>query len=92
MKSGYDQFFQNARKVADQQGGVKFNKKPSPTRLHLDLASEDVEQQIRRRMNMGAPKKRKKSFCSLETCRCVLHGIDDRCVGISESRRSRKSY
>ncbi|WP_413612654.1 magnesium transporter MgtE N-terminal domain-containing protein [Bdellovibrio sp. HCB-110] len=61
MKSGYDQFFQNARKVADQQGGVKFNKKPSPTRLHLDLASEDVEQQIRRRMNMGAPKKRKKA-------------------------------
>lgn len=61
MKSGYDQFFQNARKVADQHGGVKFNKKPSPTRLHLDLASEDVEQQIRRRMKMGAPKKKKKA-------------------------------
>ncbi|MEK2646812.1 MotE family protein [Bdellovibrio sp. BCCA] len=61
MKSGYDQFFQNARKVADQQGGVKFKKNPSATRLHLDLASEDVEQQIRRRMKMGAPKKRKKA-------------------------------
>ncbi|WP_295906143.1 MotE family protein [uncultured Bdellovibrio sp.] len=61
MKSGYDQFFQNARKVADQQGGVKFKKNPSATRLHLDLASEDVEQQIRRRMKMSAPKKRKKA-------------------------------
>lgn len=61
MKSGYDQFFQNARKVADQQGGVKFNKKPSSPRLHLDLASEDVEQQIRRRMKMGPPKKKKKA-------------------------------
>lgn len=61
MKSGYDQFFKNARKVADQQSGVKFQKKPAPTRLHLDLASEDVEQQIRRRMKMGIPKKKKRS-------------------------------
>lgn len=61
MKSGYDQFFQNARKVADQNGGVKFQKKPNATRLHLDLASEDVEQQLRRRMRMTQPKKRKKA-------------------------------
>lgn len=54
MKSGYDQFFKNARKVADQQGGAK-------PRLQLDLASEDVDQQIRRRMKMGAPKKKKRS-------------------------------
>lgn len=61
MKSGYDQFFKNARQVADQQGGMKFQKKPSATRLHLDLASEDVEEQIRRRMKMGAPRKRKRT-------------------------------
>ncbi|MFM6929863.1 MAG: MotE family protein [Bdellovibrio sp.] len=61
MKSGYDQFFKNARKVADQNsGGVKFTKSPTSPRLHLDLASEDIEQQIRRRMKMQAPKKRKK--------------------------------
>lgn len=60
MKSGYDQFFKNARKVADQNAGVKFTKNPASPRLHLDLASEDIEQQIRRRMKMQAPKKRKK--------------------------------
>lgn len=64
MKSGYDQFFKNARKVADENGsgkaGMKFHKNPSAPRLHLDLASEDIEQQIRRRMKMTAPKKRKK--------------------------------
>lgn len=60
MKSGYDQFFKNARKVADQNSGVKFTKNPTSPRLHLDLASEDIEQQIRRRMKMQAPKKRKK--------------------------------
>lgn len=62
MKTGYDQFFKNARKVADENGGapVKFTKNPSATRLHLDLSSEDVEQQLRRRMKMSAPKKKKK--------------------------------
>ncbi|QDK46846.1 hypothetical protein DOM22_17625 [Bdellovibrio sp. ZAP7] len=62
MKTGYDQFFKNARKVADENGGapVKFTKNPSATRLHLDLSSEDVEQQLRRRMKMTAPKKSKK--------------------------------
>lgn len=61
MKTGYDQFFKNARKVADENGGaVKFTKNPASARLHLDLSSEDVEQQIRRRMKMTAPKKSKK--------------------------------
>lgn len=55
MKSGYDQFFKDARKVASQQNG------PRP-RLQLDLSSEDSEQQIRRRMKMpAAPKRKKKS-------------------------------
>lgn len=62
MKSGYDQFFQNARKVADQNGGpVKFQKKPASPRLQLDLASEDVEQQLRRRMRMTQAKKKKRA-------------------------------
>ncbi|MEK2689009.1 MotE family protein [Bdellovibrio sp. GT3] len=61
MKSGYDQYFKNARKVADENSGsVKFTKNPASTRLHLDLSSEDVEQQLRRRMKMTAPKKSKK--------------------------------
>jgi flagellar motility protein MotE (MotC chaperone) len=60
MKSGYDQFFKNARQVADKQNGVKFTKNPKAPRLHLDLASEDIEQQIRRRMKMTAVKKKKK--------------------------------
>ncbi|WP_413585397.1 MotE family protein [Bdellovibrio sp. HCB274] len=61
MKTGYDQFFKNARKVADENNGsVKFTKNPASTRLHLDLSSEDVEQQLRRRMKMSAPKKKKK--------------------------------
>lgn len=61
MKSGYDQFFKNARQVADKQSGVKFNKSPTSPRLHLDLASEDIEQQIRRRMKMTSAKKKKKA-------------------------------
>jgi flagellar motility protein MotE (MotC chaperone) len=61
MKTGYDQFFKNARKAANDNGGaVKFTKNPAAARLHLDLSSEDVEQQIRRRMKMTAPKKSKK--------------------------------
>lgn len=61
MKNGYDQFFKNARQVADQNNGVKFQKRNPSPKLHLDLASEDVEQQIRRRMKMSAPKKKKKA-------------------------------
>ncbi|WP_413558758.1 magnesium transporter MgtE N-terminal domain-containing protein [Bdellovibrio sp. HCB209] len=61
MKNGYDQFFKDARKAAGDTGApVKFAKKPQSTRLHLDLSSEDVEQQLRRRMKMSAPKKKQK--------------------------------
>ncbi|MGZ3770183.1 MAG: MotE family protein [Bdellovibrio sp.] len=66
MKSGYDQFFQKARKVANDQqkpaGKVKFNKNSSESRLQLDLSSEDVEQQIRRRMKMTPQKRKKKAI------------------------------
>ncbi|MGZ3780973.1 MAG: MotE family protein [Pseudobdellovibrionaceae bacterium] len=62
MKSGSDQFFQKARKVANgQQGpsnGVKFRKGDS--RQQFDLSTEDVEQQIRRRMKMPSQKKKRK--------------------------------
>lgn len=62
MKSGYDQFFKNARKVADQSNPppVRFQKNQAP-KLNLDLSSEELEQQIRRRMKMSAPKRKKKA-------------------------------
>lgn len=65
MKNGYDQFFQKARKVATDQHGpqskVKIKKQSSPARRQLDLSAEDIEQQIRRRMQMTPQKKRKKA-------------------------------
>lgn len=65
MKNGYDHFFQKARKVAtDQQGPqskIKIKKQSSPARRQLDLSAEDIEQQIRRRMQMTPQKKRKKA-------------------------------
>lgn len=54
MKNGYDQFFKNARKVANNQNG------PRP-RLQLDLPSEEAEQQIRHRLNIKVSKKKKKA-------------------------------
>lgn len=61
MKSGYDQFFKNARQAANHNSGVKFNKKSSSPRLNLDLASEDVEEQLRRRLKVQAPRRKKKA-------------------------------
>jgi flagellar motility protein MotE (MotC chaperone) len=64
MKSGYDQFFKDARKAAGHTtsgSGVKFNKNAKAPRLHLDLASEDIEQQLRRRMKVQTPKRKKRS-------------------------------
>jgi flagellar motility protein MotE (MotC chaperone) len=62
MKSGYDQFFQNARKAADHSHTpVRFQKKSAAPKLKLDQSSEELEEQIRRRMKMSAPKKRKKA-------------------------------
>lgn len=62
MKNGYDQFFKNARQVADQQSGTKARKKPtSATQLKLNLESENVEAELRRRMKMAPIRKRKKA-------------------------------
>lgn len=66
MKSGYDQFFKNARKVADSGGGANARSNTSSARsgqrLSLDVSSEDIESQIRRRMSLPSQKpKRKKT-------------------------------
>lgn len=55
-KSGYDQFFKQARKAAQDDSGVK------QKRVQLKLTSdEEVEDQIRRRLKVAPSKKRKKS-------------------------------
>lgn len=63
MKSGYDQFFQNARKVADKQSTNhgKVPKKSNPTGIKLDLPIDDVEQQLRKRMKMTTLRKKQKA-------------------------------
>lgn len=67
MKNGYDQFFRNARKAADQGAPVKFQKKSSSPRLKLDMPSEDLEQQLERQLRQragikGKRKVKKSSF------------------------------
>lgn len=57
MKSGYDQFFKNARKVADQQSGKK-NPPRRTVQRALDI-EEELEKSLRQRMQM-APKKNPK--------------------------------
>ena len=62
MKNGYDQFFKNARQIADQQSGTKPRKKTAQnTQLKLNLESESVEAELRRRMKMAPVRKRKKA-------------------------------
>ena len=57
MKSGYDQFFKQAKKVAATTGQPA---KPMRTRLEVRLSEEDVENQLRARMGMKKPKATKK--------------------------------
>lgn len=65
MKSGYDQFFQKARKLATEQqapqGRIKIQKKSSAVHGQFDLSSESAEQEIRRRMKMSPQKRKKKT-------------------------------
>lgn len=65
MKSGYDQFFQKARKLATEQqapqGRIKVQKKSSAVHGQFDLSSESAEQEIRRRMKMSPQKRKKKA-------------------------------
>lgn len=52
MKSGYDQYFKTARKVA----------KPEGVRLKLDISNEQLlEQELRSRAGVRAPRRKKKS-------------------------------
>lgn len=58
MKNGYDQFFSNARKVAAEtprKGAPRFNVKMSD-----HASTEEVEEQIRRRLKMTPKTRRKK--------------------------------
>ncbi len=62
MKTGYDQFFQNARKVADRKVidlQEKSEKKPK-AKMKMTLSEEQVEAQIRSRLKMSTAHKRVK--------------------------------
>ncbi len=62
MKSGYDQFFKDARKAAVTQPQASSNKKRTKVRLNIDQSESDIEDQIRKRFKMSsAPRKKKKS-------------------------------
>jgi flagellar motility protein MotE (MotC chaperone) len=64
MKSGYDQFFKNARKAAEVETSSFVSRKKPARRTKIDLSAEDIDQQIRRRMSLPAtaPKKKRKPF------------------------------
>lgn len=73
MKSGYDQFFKNARKNAasGQQVSVPNSKaksvKPqrqfSTSNVHFELSDDDLEKQLKARLGMPSrPKKKRKSI------------------------------
>ena len=62
MKTGYDQFFQNARKAADKKPATQFSTVSSAkpkARINLDLSEDELEAQIRRRMKMSAQPQKK---------------------------------
>jgi hypothetical protein len=74
MKSGYDQFFKNARKNASpgkpvetksNSGGksVKPQRQFSTSNVHFELSDEDLESQLKQRMGMSSrPKKKRKTI------------------------------
>ncbi len=63
MKTGYDQFFKNARQVAPKAEPMKFQKNSSSAKLKIDLSREDmIEQELRRRAGIKPRKKKPKSF------------------------------
>ncbi len=61
--SGYDQFFKNARKAAND--GEKPSRQFSTSKVHFELNEEDIEKQLKLRMGMKPnqrPKKKRKSI------------------------------
>jgi flagellar motility protein MotE (MotC chaperone) len=63
MKTGYDQFFKNARKAANDGEVIKPSRQFSTSNVHFELSEEDIEKQLKLRMGMksqAAAKKKKK--------------------------------
>lgn len=65
MKTGYDQFFKNARKAANDGEVTKPSRQFSTSNVHFELSEEDIEKQLKLRMGMKSrakPKKKRKSI------------------------------
>lgn len=61
--SGYDQFFKNARKAANNGEVKKPSRQFSTSNVHFELSEADIEKQLKLRMGLRAkPKKKKKSI------------------------------
>ncbi len=62
MKTGYDQFFKNARKAANDGEVTRPTRQFSTSNVHFELSEEDIEKQLKLRMGMKptATKKKKK--------------------------------
>lgn len=63
MKNGYDQFFKNARRAANDGEVQKPSRQFTKSNVHFELSDEDIEKQIKLRMGMKAkPKRKRKSI------------------------------
>lgn len=62
MKTGYDQFFKNARKAANDGEVTRPTRQFSTSNVHFELSEEDIEKQLKLRMGMkpSTAKKKKK--------------------------------
>jgi len=60
MKTGYDQFFKNARKAANDGEFTKPSRQFSTSNVHFELSEADIEKQLKMRMGMKAQSKKKK--------------------------------
>jgi flagellar motility protein MotE (MotC chaperone) len=63
--SGYDQFFKNARKAANNGETVRPSRQFNTSNVHFELSEEDIEKQLKLRMGMKSnqkPKKKRKSI------------------------------
>ena len=65
MKTGYDQFFKNARKAANDGETARSSRQFSTSNVHFELSEEDIEKQLKLRMGMKSktkPKRKRKSI------------------------------
>lgn len=63
--NGYDQFFKNARKAANEGDVVRPSRQFSTSKVHFELSEEDIEKQLKLRMGMKSkqnPKKKRKAI------------------------------